>query len=173
MAIIAAILSQKCNRKTLLYISTFGMSIFAFMSAVKMMEIDGSGHSLFLKHVSNQTEVISEEAAKTSYFLLTSILLYILFASLGLLIIPWTCIAELFTIKYKAKYGGVTVALAYVLMSIVLRIFPFMLDSLTISLIFAIFGVASMLCGIFVYFFLPETHRRSFIEIENYFLGKN
>lgn len=178
MAIVAAMLSQKCNRKTLLYISTIGMSFFAFMSAIKLISVDGRGHSLFLKLATNQSEIIPqiEESSTSSfgnYFLLTCILLYILFASLGILIIPWTCIAELFPIRYKAKYGGLTVALAYILMSIVLRIFPFMLDSMTISMIFLIFGISSMACGIFIYFFLPETHRRSFVEIENYFLGNN
>lgn len=181
MAIVAAMLSQKCNRKTLLYTSTIGMSLFAFISAFKMMSLDGSGHALFLKHAivhaSNQSEIISDiENPSTSsfenYFLLICILSYILFASLGLLIIPWTCIAELFPTKYKAKYGGLTVAIAYILMSIVLRIFPFMLDSINISMIFLMFGVASMACGIFIHFFLPETHRRTFIEIENFFLGK-
>lgn len=176
MAIVAAMLSQKCNRKTLLYTSTIGMSLFAFISAFKMMSIDGSGHALFLKHASNHSEIISHIENPSSsfgnYFLLICILSYILFASLGLLIIPWTCIAELFPIQYKAKYGGLTVAIAYILMSIVLRIFPFMLDSLTISIIFLIFGVASMACGIFIHFFLPETHRRTFEEIENFFLGK-
>lgn len=175
MAIIAAILSQKCNRKTLLYTSTIGMSLFAFISAFKMMSIDGSGHALFLKHASNQSEIIPQIENSSSfgnYFLLICILCYILFASIGLLIIPWTCIAELYPIKYKAKYGGVTVAIAYIFMSIVLRIFPFMLDSMTISMIFLIFGISSMACGIFIHFYLPETHRRTFIEIENFFLGK-
>lgn len=179
MAIVAAILSQKCNRKTLLYISTVGMSLFALAAATKMwsMSMDESGHSLFLRHAANQTSTISriENSSSSSfgnYFLLISILSYILFASLGLLIIPWTCIAELFPTKYKAKYGGLTVALAYVLMSIILRIFPFMLNSMRISTIFFIFAASSMICGIFIYFFLPETHRRSFTEIENFFLGK-
>jgi facilitated trehalose transporter len=175
MAIVAAILSQRCNRKTLLYISTIGMSAFAFLSAIKMSSLDGSGHSFFLRHaVGNQSKIIENSSTTIeNYFLLACILSYILFASLGLLIIPWTCIAELFPTKYKAKYGGLTVALAYILMSIVLRIFPFMLDSMSISTIFIIFGTSSFACGVFIYFFLPETHRRTFSEIENYFIGKS
>lgn len=174
MAIVAAVLSQRCNRKTLLYVSTLGMSAFAFISAIKMWSNDGNGHSIFLKHGSvNQTAIANEESLIGNYLLLICILSYILFASLGLLIIPWTCVAELFPTKYKAKYGGLTVALAYVLMSVVLKIFPFMLESMSISIIFLIFGTASFGCGIFIHFYLPETHRRTFTEIENYFLGKS
>lgn len=174
MAIVAAVLSQRCNRKTLLYISTFGMSAFAFISAIKMWSIDGSGHSLFLKHGVNQTAVVTanEDNQIENYLLLFFILSYILFASLGLLIIPWTCVAELFPTKYKAKYGGLIIAIAYVLMSMVLKIFPFMLEATSISTIFLIFGTSSLACGIFINYYLPETHRRTFTEIENYFLGK-
>jgi MFS family permease len=175
MAIVAAFLSQKFNRKTLLYVSTIGMTIFALLVSFKLWNNDSSDHSIFSKHVSNRTQITSDENEAASnignYFLLTFILAYILFASLGLLIIPWTYISELFSIKYKAIYGGLTVALAYVFMFIVLRIFPFMLESINISLIFLIFGCASLLCGIFVHFYLPETHRKTFAEIENYFLG--
>lgn len=173
MAIVAAVLSQRHNRKTLLYVSTLGMSAFAFISAIKMRSNDGNGHSIFLKHGVNEMTIVNEGNLIGNYFLLICILLYILFASLGLLIIPWTCVAELFPTKYKAKYGGLTVALAYVLMSVVLKIFPFMLESLSISIIFFIFGTASLVCGVFIHYYLPETHRRTFTEIENYFLGKS
>lgn len=171
MAIIAAVLSQKCNRKTLLYISTIGMTTFAYMTAIKMWNINHHGHSLFLKSVNNSHIPFESDASSNfgNYFLLTCILAYILFASLGLLIIPWTCIAELFPIKYKANFGGLTVALAYVLMSLILKIFPFVLESVDISIIFMLFGSSSLACCVFVYFFLPETHRKTFTEIEEYF----
>lgn len=175
MAIIAAILSQRCNRKTLLYASTIGMTVFAYLAAIKMWNSDHVGHSFFSK-TSNVTQAVPVESDTSNfgnYFLLTCILAYILFASLGILIIPWTCIAELYSIKYKASFGGLTVAIAYILMSAVLKVFPFMIDSLDIYIIFFIFGTSSMLCCIFVYFFLPETHRKTFSEIENYFIGRN
>ncbi|KAG5681395.1 hypothetical protein PVAND_010836 [Polypedilum vanderplanki] len=175
MAIIAAVLSQKCNRKTLLYISTIGMTTFAYITAIKMYNINHHGHTLFLKPINISYIPLSLENDESTnfgnYFLLTCILAYILFASLGLLIIPWTCIAELFPIKYKASYGGLTVAIAYVLMSLVLKIFPYMLASVDIAIIFAIFGTSSFICCIFVFFCLPETHRKTFTEIENFFIG--
>lgn len=173
MAIIAAALAQKCNRKVLLYISTVGMGIFAFLASMKMFHSDGSAHTLFLKPDTNVTVALVEETSATSnYVLLFCILGYMLFASLGILIIPWTLISELYPIKYKAKFGGASVAIAYVLMSIVLKMFPFALETFSISVIFAIFGGMSFLCGAFIYFYLPETHRKTFAEIENYFTGR-
>lgn len=173
MALIAAILSQKCNRKTLLYISTLGMTLFAYLAAIKMYNSDHHSHSFFSKNSSISGEAIDEASSMGNYFLLTCVLAYILFASLGILIIPWTCIAELYSIKYKANFGGLTVSIAYVLMSIVLKIFPFMIDLLDIYAIFLMFGTSSLLCCIFVYYFLPETHRKTFSEIEKHFTGES
>lgn len=173
MAIIAAALAQKCNRKTLLYVSTIGMGIFAFVAAHQMLHVEDSAHSLFLRRDNNETTISTDTSSPTSnYLLLLCILAYMLFASLGILIIPWTLISELYPIKYKAKFGGASVAIAYVLMSIVLKFFPFALETLSISVIFALFGSTSFLCGIFIFFYLPETHRKTFEEIEYYFVGR-
>lgn len=173
MAIVAAALAQKCNRKTLLYISTVGMGIFAFIASMKMFHVKDSAHSLFLRHDVNLTVTSLDPTTSTgNYLLLICILGYMLFASAGILIIPWTLVSELYPIKYKAKFGGVSIAVAYVLMSIVLKVFPFALESFSISVIFAMFGSTSFVCGIFIYFYLPETHRKSFAEIEQYFIGR-
>lgn len=173
MAIIAAALAQKCNRKVLLYVSTIGMGIFAFVAAHQMLHIEDTAHSLFLKRGSNVTITTAESSSFTSnYLLLLCILGYMLFASLGILIIPWTLISELFSIKYKAKFGGASVAIAYILMSIVLKFFPFALEVFSISVIFTTFGSMSFLCGVFIYFYVPETHRKTFAEIELHFVGR-
>lgn len=167
MALIAAALAQKCNRKSLLYVSTVGMGLFAFIASVQMFQNDDSAHSFFLRHDLNMTIESTDNTSSTSiYLLLLCILGYMLFASLGILIIPWTLISELYPMKFKGKFGGASVGIAYVLMSIVLKIFPFALESFSISVIFAIFGSMSFLCGLFIYFYLPETHRKTFEEIE-------
>lgn len=172
MAIIAAGIAQKCNRKVLLYISTIGMGIFALIAATQMNHIDDSA-SLFLRRDTTSTAAPVESSATSNYLLLSCILGYMLFASLGILIIPWTLISELYSIKYKATFGGTSIAIAYVLMSIVLKIFPYALETFSISVIFGIFGIISFLCAVFVYLYLPETHQKTFAEIEQFFVGRN
>jgi MFS family permease len=171
MGILTTIISQKCKRKNLLYLSTCGMAIFSFLVAIKTSTINDSGQKLFLRHSIDQTKIEHQafSSKMENYMLLISILGYLLFASLGLLIVPWTLIAELFPIKYKARFGGLTVAIAYILMFFVLRTFPFLLENLSISIIFLFFGLASLTCCFFVMFFLPETHRKNLTEIESYF----
>lgn len=174
MAIIAAALAQKCSRKFLLYVSTIGMGIFAFVASIQMFQNDSSAHSLFFRQETNVSDNSTEPSSSSAsnYLLLSCILGYMLFASLGVLIIPWTLISELYPIKYKAKFGGASVAIAYILMSIILKIFPYALESLSISVIFALFGGMSFLCCLFIYIYLPETHRKTFAEIEKYFIGQ-
>lgn len=173
MAIIAACLAQKCKRKVLLYVSCCGMGIFAFVASTQMIHLGDSAHSLFLRSDVNVTLAPTETSSTSNYLLLFCILCYMLFASLGILIIPWTLVSELYSIKYKAKFGGVSIAIAYLLMSIVLKYFPLALEISNISVMFAIFGSMSFLCALFIYFFLPETHRKTFAEIEQYFVKNN
>lgn len=177
MSVVAAALAQKCNRKVLLYISTVGMGTFAFIASTQMFHLGDSAHSVFLKTDLNVNVTAAPTDPATSetnnYLLLICILGYMLFASLGILIIPWTLISELYPIKYKAKFGGVSIAIAYILMSIVLKTFPIALETFSLSVIFAIFGGFSLATAIFVFLYLPETHRKTFAEIEENFVGRN
>jgi facilitated trehalose transporter len=175
MAIVAAALAQKCNRKVLLYVSTIFMGIFAIIASTQMTHLGSSAHSVFLRNEVNVTAAPSDPltSSANNYLLFLCILGYMLFASLGILIIPWTLISELYPIKYKAKFGGASVAFAYILMSIVLKTFPIALETFSISVIFAIFGGMSFLTAVFIFFFLPETHRKTFFEIEQNFIRRN
>lgn len=176
MSVVAAVLAQKCNRKVLLYISTVGMGTFAFIASTQMFHLDGSADSVFLKaglNINVTAAPTDPVASKTNnYLLLVCILGYMLFASLGILIIPWTLISELYPIKYKAKFGGASIAIAYILMSAVLQIFPIALETFSLSVIFANFGGLSFATAVFVFFYLPETHRKTFAEIEENFVGR-
>lgn len=155
-----------------MYLSTIGMGIFAAIVSIQMLKVDPSAQSIFLRQniKSDVTVIPTEDSVASNYFLLICVLGYICFGSLGLFIIPWTLISELFSIKYKAKFGGATIAGAYILMFFILRIFPFALEAVSVSGIFAIFATMSFACAVFVHFFLPETHRKTFAEIEQYFL---
>lgn len=172
MALIAAAIAQRCNRKTLLYASTIGMGLFAFIASVQMFQNEDLDQSLFLRHDLNLTDAttsIDATKSTSNYVLLSCILGYMLFASLGILIIPWTLSSELYPMKFKGKFGGASVGAAYILMSIVLKVFPVALETFNISVIFAIFGSMSFLCGAFIFLYLPETHRKTFEEIETSF----
>lgn len=171
MAIVAASLAQRCQRKILLYISTIGMGIFAIIAGSQMSSVESS--SLFLKRENTSVSITQNISGDemSNYILIISILSYMLFASLGILIIPWTLISELFSTRYKAKFGGLCVAFAYIMMSIVLKCFPLALEIFSLPIIFTFFGIISIVTAIFVFIFLPETHLKTFSEIEQNFIN--
>jgi MFS family permease len=171
MAIVAAILAQRCQRKVLLYISTIGMGIFAIIAGSQMTSVESS--SLFIKRENASVSITQHVSGDemSNYILIFSIFLYMLFASVGILIIPWILTSELFSIRHKAKFGGFCVAFAYIIMSIILKFFPFALEYFSLPIIFTFFGIVSIITAIFVFIFIPETHQKTFAEIEQNFLN--
>lgn len=167
-------MSQKyCKkRKTLMYVSSLGMAVFALVVAVKMFQYDGINNVFLAQNNQTQLTATVSNSSTNEYVMLLCILGYVCFGSVGVLIIPWTLIGELFPIKVKGKLAGLTISLAYVLMFIVLKIFPYALQLLTTPGIFLIFSINSLLFCLFVFNFIPETHGKTFLSIENYFIAK-
>lgn len=71
-----------------------------------------------------------------------------------------------FILKVKGKLGGVIISIAYVLMFGVVKLFPYIMDWMSIQHIFFIFTINSLMGVLFTYAFLPETLGKSFKEIE-------
>lgn len=100
---------------------------------------------------------------------LICILGYVCFSAIGFLVIPWTLIGELLPLRVRGVLSGVLVAIAYIIMFAIVKVFPFLLASLNIQIIFFGMGVVNLLAVCFVFFFLPETFGKTFAEIEKYF----
>lgn len=66
--------------------------------------------------------------------------------------------------------GGVTVTVAYAFMFGAVKIFPYMLSSYGMEIMFYLFALSSLLFCAFVFCFLPETYGKSLIDIQNYFV---
>lgn len=152
MSVISAVISKKIGRRTLLMSSGAGM-VFSSLTAGTYMSITG---------VSGDDNVP-----------LVCLLSYVCFSSLGYLVIPWTLIGELLPVKIRGKLGGTLISLAYVLMFVVVKLFPYLLDLATIQNIFFVISVINFIGILYVYFFLPETLGKTFLQIENYFNKQN
>ena len=154
------------------------MSSFLLIAALLIFRLDEfhDAKTFFFHQKGNLTDVVdSVETIKDNYNeigLLFCILGYVCFSALGVIIIPWTLISELFPIEVKGKLGGLMVTTAYLQMFMVVKLFPYAIGWINMPGILLIFSVNSFLCVVFVYYFLPETFGKSFNEIENFFKKK-
>ncbi|XP_017010311.2 solute carrier family 2, facilitated glucose transporter member 8 [Drosophila takahashii] len=129
-------------------ISTVGMSICMFLLA---------GHSQldFLKAV--------------PYLPVVSIVGFIVLSTLGLYTLPFFMISELFPQRVRGPASGLTVAVGMFISFVVLKTYPDLKKSFGVSSCFIFFGVMAVLALIFIYWALPETRRRTLLEIEEQF----
>ena len=145
MAIVSMFLSKKVGRKPLLGTSSLGMGIVILIAA---------GYIHFLGQ---------------GLVPIVCLLIFVLFASYGMTTIPWTLIGELLPLSVRGVYSGVSVAVAYLLMFITVKLFLMVLHAIGIVVIFLSFSAVCFSFVFFVYFFVPETFGKTFTEIEKAF----
>lgn len=190
-SILTAGLSRSYGRRSLLIFSGVGMTLSGFATAVYFQK------TCVFKSVFNKTFVFSnfttainnskmatELVVPTSSSLphtsgeddfsniigLACILLFVTLSSVGFLIIPWTLVGEILPVSIRGTGGGFLVSYAYLLMFLMVKAFPFMLDLFHISVMFYFFSFTSFLNVVIVFLFLPETLGKSFEEIEKAFV---
>uniref|UniRef100_A0A8D8UZF7 Facilitated trehalose transporter Tret1 n=1 Tax=Cacopsylla melanoneura TaxID=428564 RepID=A0A8D8UZF7_9HEMI len=116
------------------------------------------------------TQLITQGQIERSLIPVVCILFYVAISVIGMLTIPWTMTAEIFPLEIRGVAQGLTFCLAHILMFFALQYYPWFKDfaggSAQVQWFFALVSVISV---VYVYIFLPETHGRTLLEIEQYF----
>ncbi|XP_069692180.1 facilitated trehalose transporter Tret1-like isoform X2 [Periplaneta americana] len=155
--IISAAAMYRVGRRTIGILSGLGSSAFALAAGVV----------LYLRHIPNlsvQTEAWINVVLITSYVSLNTF---------GIYCLAYTMIGEVLPAKVRGELFGSIVAISNVFSGAADKIYPWLLHSLGIHGLFILFGVSSVICTIFVYFFLPETFGCTLDNIEDYFHQPN
>ncbi|GJQ81952.1 hypothetical protein Trydic_g20417 [Trypoxylus dichotomus] len=160
MSIISTILSKKVGRRALLITSGVGMSFTSLIAGLYMYLTVEREQLAKLHIIEDQQE---------DNVTLICVLGYVCFSAVGFLIIPWTLIGELLPVRVRGVLGGFLVAMAYVFMFGLVKVFPYLLESLKVQIIFFGMSVLNFVAVCFIFFFLPETFGKTFAEIEGYF----
>lgn len=158
MSIITCLFSRNFGRRTLCMASCLGMAFSMLFLALFIYFAPLSAESENIKSISHNNWVA-----------LMFLFFYLCASCLGIVIIPWTLIGELFPTSMRGIMGGIMVSIAYWIMTGVLKNFIFILDKIGAEGIFLFFCGSSFFGAIFVYAFLPETLGKSFPEIEKIF----
>ncbi|XP_034653586.1 facilitated trehalose transporter Tret1 [Drosophila subobscura] len=103
------------------------------------------------------------------YLPVVSIVGFIVLSTLGLYTLPFFMISELFPQKVRGPASGLTVAVGMFISFLCLKTFPDLKAAIGMSQCFVFFGAMALLAMLFIYWALPETRRRTLLEIEEQF----
>lgn len=97
------------------------------------------------------------------------LIVFVFSATFGLLTLPFGMIGEVFPQQFRGFCAGLTVFAAYVMMFVILKLFPLMLNQMGNAWLFLFYSIISLLACFFVIWVLPETRGKRLQDIEEYF----
>lgn len=98
-------------------------------------------------------------------------LIYIFGKTIGILPIPWAIAGEIFPLAYRSLGSGISGMFLSLMFFLVVKTAPATFRAIGVNGIFCIYGLAVAICGVFLYFLLPETRGKTLYEIECHFRG--
>lgn len=148
MTIVAVFFTDRIGRKPLLYFGLTGvmLSLFALGTSFAFAGVLGSS----LKWVA-----------------VGSLVTYIICFAMSLGPIGWILVSEVFPLRIRGIAMSVCTVSNFAFNFFVVGSFPVLLHRIGGAWTFWIFGIVSILCIIFVYFFVPETKGISLEQIES------
>ncbi|XP_034242759.1 solute carrier family 2, facilitated glucose transporter member 8-like [Thrips palmi] len=179
MSIVTALLSHRVGRRPMMMVSGLGMAACSVAAGFTLRTaLTPDLAPVAVNATANTTEagvssVLGAEVFEASWPPLVFVVLFVMFSSLGHLVIPWTLVSELLPLASRGMGSGLLVSLAYLFMFGVVKSFPYFMAAAGARNVFHVFGAMSCVGTVFVFFFLPETLGRSLAEIEKYFVKKS
>ncbi|XP_034242973.1 facilitated trehalose transporter Tret1-2 homolog [Thrips palmi] len=177
MSIVTALLSHRVGRRPMMMVSGLGMAAcsvaagFTLRTALTPDLAPVAVNATVAPSVAPSV-LGSGEVFQASWPPLVFVILFVMFSSLGYLVIPWSLMSELLPLASRGMGSGLLVSLAYLFMFGVVKSFPYFMAAAGARNVFYVFGAISCVGTAFVFFFLPETLGRSLAEIEKYFVKK-
>lgn len=148
MTIVAVFFTDRLGRKPLLYFGLTGVMISLFALGTSFAFADILGESL-------------------KWVAVGSLVTYIVCFAMSLGPIGWILVSEVFPLKIRGVAMSVCTVANFAFNFFVVASFPVLLHRIGGAWTFWIFGVVSIICIIFVYFFVPETKGISLEQIES------
>lgn len=151
MTIVAVFFTDKVGRKPLLYVGLTGvmLSLFALSSAF-----------VFETQLGDNLKWVA----------LGSLISYIICFAMSLGPVGWILVSEVFPLKIRGIAMSVCTVSNFAFNFFVVASFPILMNRLGGGFTFAMFGIVSLICIIFVYFAIPETKGISLETIESNWL---
>lgn len=153
-SIMACIVVNKLNRRTVLFLGVIISVISLFLAALL----------LYLRDFN----IITDEYR---WVPVIPTLTYIFGKTLGILAIPWAIAGEVFPLAYRSLGSGISGMILSIMFFVVVKTAPSSFREIGVNGTFLIYGICIAICGAFLYFLLPETKGKTLYEIECHFKG--
>ncbi|TDG40903.1 hypothetical protein AWZ03_012681 [Drosophila navojoa] len=150
MTLVAAMIIDKAGRRMLLLISAFFMAITTCLMGVYFQMRDNDPSSV----------------TSIGWLPITSILVFIVFFSIGFGPGPWLVMAELFTEDVKSVAGSIAGTSNWFSAFLVTKLFPVLKDSIGSGPTFWIFCGIAVFGFVYILIFVPETKGKTINEIQ-------
>ncbi|XP_046742994.1 facilitated trehalose transporter Tret1-like [Diprion similis] len=93
------------------------------------------------------------------------------FSHLGIRLLPWVLIGEVFSAQVRSIAAGAASAFGYASNFVVNKVYLYMKEGMTLAGTFWFYSGVGLVGGIVIYFILPETEGRTLREIEEHYAG--
>ncbi|KOB66923.1 Sugar transporter [Operophtera brumata] len=110
-----------------------------------------------------------ETLPRDSLLCLYCVIAYMIANSLGVNSIIFSMAAELMPVKHRGLGGGLYVVFSCLLHTSSLKTYPYLSTYISLWGTFLIYAINTMVCGILIWRYVPETKGRTLQEIEDYY----
>ncbi|XP_025191046.1 facilitated trehalose transporter Tret1-like isoform X2 [Melanaphis sacchari] len=104
--------------------------------------------------------------------LIIAFIMFMFFALLAILPMPWILCGEVFPMEVKGVMNGLVQTCGYVMWFIICKIYPSMVSHFGVEIVWSIFAFFCILNMLFAIFIMPETKGKSLDEVLLYFEPK-
>lgn len=156
--IVGCIMCRRYGRRPLTFVSAAGCGITMLILGVYLYFLEGW----------KQNNV----TPSYTWIPVGCIYLFMVFCTVGYLIIPWVMIGEVYPTQVRGIIGGMTTCVAHMSVFSVVKTYPLLAKLIGQYGIFSLYGAMSLFGILYFYFFLPETKGKNLQDIEDYFSGR-
>lgn len=170
-ATVSVALIHYIGKRTLNFISLFGSGLCFIIVATYsyLHDINNFDDTI----ITNTTLANSLESEAHTWIPVTFLILFGFLSFVGIKILPWILIGEIFAVDIRATASGFSAAIGYVFGFAANKTFLGMVSTFSIPVVFWFYGAVGVFGTVVLYFVLPETEGKTLHEISEHFAGRN
>ncbi|KAK9886076.1 hypothetical protein WA026_014861 [Henosepilachna vigintioctopunctata] len=175
-SLVCLLIVRKCGRRKTSFISLGGTTICFFVLGTYMhfAKINTLEEPSNVSHgVTNSTSFAVEHSGQVTWFPFTALILGVFSAQMGIRLLPWTLVGEVFPDEIRAIAAGMMGTSYYVSGFICNKTLLKYISLVSLPGAFWTFSAVSATGVMILYFTLPETEGKTLQEIIDHFAGNS